>query len=418
MSTQPAAKAKAKTKTKGAPDDESWALELLGEKGRAEIYENDEAHELKNAIPVDKSPESNWNAGNNTKIRLDDELSDLLNESDFDAELSGLGAMGSTQGEAESVHLISATADESWAQSILSELEQDDKKQEHKDKKYGMEVIRDDIPAKAPPKNVLLAAAMGEKVDPEQLKAARDAQSATRAAPAPAKAATTSAPRPAPKDDALAFDNEEDALSFLNEDLDLGTAPPPATATTATGNTFSLAQPLSHVDAPVELASPRDPIAWGRLIAWGIGCTIAVACLIVQYVYFNFDRLAADEHFRPVLESSCQKLGCYVPDVPDATKLRIDELTVRPNAQVNGALQVDALVRNTAAFLQPFPAIKLSFTDKNDQLVAARIFQPREYLRGDATHLRRIPPDTPIHISLAVVNPGTQAVNYSMEPLF
>lgn len=415
---QPAAAPKPKAKT--APDDESWALELLGEeapqKARAESR-----FEVEETIPprriAKEQPEDDWKPSA-TKMRFDTEIDDhgFIAESPtgspsrslrFDDELSDLlddAGDGLAPHEEEQAHIISATADESWAQSILSELEQ----QEHKEKKkqYGMEIIRDDKPAKAPPKNLKMAAAMGQKVDPEALAAARASEAPAARQPAPKPAAPAK-----PKDDVLSFDEDDDALNFLNEDLDLNPG------RNQGNNAFSLAQPLAHVDAPVVLTPARRPIDWARLLTWGFLCLIAIALFATQYIYFNFDKLAADARLRPQIEEACAKLGCYVPDIPDASKLKVEDLVIRAHPKVAGAIQIDALVKNTATFAQPFPALKLTFTDRNDQLVAARIFQPAEYLQGEGTRLRRIPPDTPVRISLSLVNPGTEAVNYSMEPL-
>jgi hypothetical protein len=49
--------------------------------------------------------------------------------------------------------------------------------------------------------------------------------------------------------------------------------------------------------------------------------------------------------------------------------------------------------------------------------VASRLFRPGEYLAGEAAHMRRMPPETPVRISLSIVNPGNDALNYSLSPL-
>ena len=47
--------------------------------------------------------------------------------------------------------------------------------------------------------------------------------------------------------------------------------------------------------------------------------------------------------------------------------------------------------------------------------VAARRFAPSEYLTGEMTGVRIIPPQTEVRISLSVVDPGDQALGYSLE---
>ena len=74
---------------------------------------------------------------------------------------------------------------------------------------------------------------------------------------------------------------------------------------------------------------------------------------------------------------------------------------------------------NKADFAQPLPALKLSFLDKHREVTASRIFQPSEYLQSDnARLLRRIPPETPIHIQFDIVSPKVGMNSYKMKPLF
>ncbi len=393
------------SKPKAKPDDESWALELLGEEPAATATPDKAIQSEDHQRPqrASRPAEPDWQAGTNygdevdtpdfvaaspngsreRSLRFDDELSDMLDD---------VGD-GLTHEDAEP---INASADESWAQGILSELEQE----EHKQKKYGMEVIRDDQPPKAPIKNAKLAAAMGQRVDEEALAAARASshRPSAQAKPAPA---------------ALIDEDDEDALGFLNQEPDLDLP-----KDFAAGNPFALDRPLAHVDAPLVLKPQREPIAWGRLLTWSFLCLVALAMFAAQYIYFNFDKLAADTRYRPYLEQGCAQLGCVVPEVPDINKLKIDSLVVRTHPKVEGALAVDAIIRNSASFAQPFPALHLRFTDKDDALIASRDLQASEYLQGDMARLRRIPPGTPVRISVELANPGSEAVNYSMEPRY
>jgi len=49
---------------------------------------------------------------------------------------------------------------------------------------------------------------------------------------------------------------------------------------------------------------------------------------------------------------------------------------------VPGTLKVRATVRNTAAFPQPYPLLKLVLENRWGEEVRARAFQPSEYLEG------------------------------------
>ena len=70
---------------------------------------------------------------------------------------------------------------------------------------------------------------------------------------------------------------------------------------------------------------------------------------------------------------------------------------------------------NRAPFSQPFPLLELRFADLNGQLIASSRFRPSEYLSGELAGQDEMPPQTPIHISLEIKDPGAKAVNYSLS---
>jgi predicted Zn finger-like uncharacterized protein len=379
-----------KPQKKGANED--WAMDLMKKEGAPAAAEDwklpgdgaassDEFGFSDDDISefMEKGPEPEA-APQGKSLLFDDELSD---------QLDGIEPPGMS-GEHET-HRISENADESWAQDILSELETEEQKEARK--KYSMELV--DEKSKGKPKNPKLAAAVG-------MAPSESAPPAPRAAP----------PKSTPLSDDFLGD-DADVLSFLDDDdLSQGptSAPPPA------ANPFSLDRPLAHVDAPVVLKQKRDPIRWGYVLGWTFLCLIAAALFVTQYIYFNFEKLAVDPRARPLFEQVCAKAGCYLPDIPDPSKLRIEELVVRKHPEIEGALVVDAILKNSASFPQPFPVLKLRFSNSADEVIASRQLKPLQYLRGEARLLRRIPPETPVHVSLEIVDPGQEAVSYGLEP--
>lgn len=378
----PAAAAKPKSKGKA---DESWALDLIGEEGGKGSDEFGFSDDDISDFIAKGNPAPPEAAAPGKALLFDDELSDQL-------ENAGGGFLGA---EAEDSHHTSDNADESWAKDILSDIQSEEKKVASQ--QYGMELVDDK--SKPAPKNPKLAAAVG-------MRPAMDAEPAPAARPAPK-------PAPRPGDDFLGDD--ADVLSFLDDD-DLsqpGSAPPPVPA----ANPFALERPLAHVDAPVVLKPQGEPIRWGYLLGWGFMCLVAVALFALQYVFFNFDQLAARPTVRPVLERVCHKIGCYVPDIPDPSLIKVDELVVRKHPDVAGALVVDAIVKNHASFPQPFPVLRLRFSNSADEIIASRSLKPSEYLQGEARILRRMPPDTPVRISLEIEDPGKDAISYGLDPV-
>jgi predicted Zn finger-like uncharacterized protein len=377
-------------------DDEAWAKNLIGEEGEMEDWqpEGGEASDdfgfsgddIDSFISQGGDLPAMDEGATGKSVLFDDELSDQLEGMSDNAPLS----------KEPDVHRISENADESWAQDILSELETQEQKETRK--QYGMNIV--DEKSKPAPKNPKLAAAMG-----------MPSASGSAAPPPPAAAKS---PAPAVKDDFLGDD--ADVLSFLDNDDLSGQpgSPPPAPAT----NPFSLERPLAHVDAPVVLKAERKPINWGYFLGWSFLCLTGLLMLLAQFVYFNFDSLAINPKIRPLFEDACHQLGCRLPYVPDPSKIRVEELVVRKHPKVEGALVVDAIVKNSATFPQPFPSLRLHFSNSGNEVIASRVLKPLDYLQGEARLFRRMPPDTSMHISLEIVDPGREAVGYGLEPNF
>lgn len=172
---------------------------------------------------------------------------------------------------------------------------------------------------------------------------------------------------------------------------------------------------LELSDDPLQLdwRQPRKP--WGRWIGWSLLNLIAAGALATQYVVYHFEELARQDQYRPWFEILCPEIGCTLPSKVDITQIRSTNLVVRSHPQYMDALMVDAILYNRAQFAQPFPLLELRFADLNGQLIASSRFRPSEYLSGELAGQDEMPPQTPIHISLEIKDPGAKAVNYSLS---
>ncbi|EZH76186.1 hypothetical protein AU05_05745 [Ectopseudomonas composti] len=155
--------------------------------------------------------------------------------------------------------------------------------------------------------------------------------------------------------------------------------------------------------------------SWGRLFGWSLLNLLAAGGLLAQYAAYNFDELARQDRYRPWFEQLCPNIGCTLPSKVDIGQIRSSNLVVRSHPEFSGALIVDAILYNRASFAQPFPLLEMRFADLGGQLVASRRFKPSEYLAGELAGQSEMPPQTPIHISLDILDPGPRAVNYSLS---
>ncbi|MFS2124954.1 DUF3426 domain-containing protein [Pseudomonas sp. Pseusp97] len=168
-------------------------------------------------------------------------------------------------------------------------------------------------------------------------------------------------------------------------------------------------------DEPLQLDWQKPKSRWGRRLFWLLLVLLALAGLAGQYIAYHFDELARQDQYRPWFAQACPELGCTLPSKVDVEQIRSSNLVVRSHPDFSGALVVDAIIYNRANFSQPFPLLEMRFADLNGQLIASRRFKPSEYLSGELAGQSEMPPQTPIHISLDILDPGPKAVNYSLS---
>jgi len=168
-------------------------------------------------------------------------------------------------------------------------------------------------------------------------------------------------------------------------------------------------------DDPLQLDWQKRRSPWGRRLLWLALVLLAAGGLAAQYIAYHFDELARQDQYRPWFQQICPQIGCEVPSKVDIARIKSSNLVVRSHPEFNGALVVDAIIYNRATFSQPFPLLELRFADLNGHLIASRRFKPGEYLKGDLEGLAEMPPQTPIHIALDILDPGPKAVNYSLS---
>ena len=168
-------------------------------------------------------------------------------------------------------------------------------------------------------------------------------------------------------------------------------------------------------DDPLQLDWQKRRSPWGRRLLWSLLILLGAGALVGQYIAYHFDELARQDKYRPWFQQLCPQIGCTVPSKVDIAKIKSSNLVVRSHPEFNGALVVDAIIYNRAPFSQPFPLLELRFADLNGHLIASRRFKPGEYLNGDLEGMAEMPPQTPIHIALDILDPGSKAVNYSLS---
>lgn len=309
-------------------------------------------------------------ASGRSSVSLDDsELSESLLSLDEEGDHWGTDDFGGETGTGDN--------DESWAEQLLEELEEDDSGSKKKE-----------APAEPPSPNEM--SLFDEWGDDDES--------------APESGESAPDPSSAPAGEAQQADEDTD---FFSLGLDDGSEP----------DFIDLASNAQEEPAPARKRQ-RPAASLGTAaegLKWGALSVLAVAVLAVQHLAFNFSELARQPDWRPLYAQVCELAGCSLPQRASMEQLRGANLVVRSHPEVDNALVVDAIVFNEADHPQPFPHLELTFASIEDEPIASRRFTPDEYRAGELRDMEFMPPDTPIHVSFEILDPGDEAVNYSLR---
>jgi len=150
---------------------------------------------------------------------------------------------------------------------------------------------------------------------------------------------------------------------------------------------------------------PEFEAAHSRLqfVAWLAAAVVLAAALAVQLVRGNGDWLATHAPLLGVTASPAAALSAY--------QLRQWGVTGDPGAK--GTLRVRTTLMNTTAQLQPFPLLRVTLLDRAGGRVAARDFEPAEYL-GHTTP-RMLAPGERADAMLDIQDPGKEAEGFEID---
>lgn len=128
---------------------------------------------------------------------------------------------------------------------------------------------------------------------------------------------------------------------------------------------------------------------------------LAVVAILVfiglQQVWSNRQALAWSESWGETIKSVCQYLPCELKARRDVTKIRLLQRQLSPDEENENQLDVKVLLTNEASFDQPYPTIKIAFSNKNGEQVSVKSFSPQDYLEPDSLN-KLMPYGTEVHI--------------------
>ena len=170
---------------------------------------------------------------------------------------------------------------------------------------------------------------------------------------------------------------------------------------------------LRQFSTPVELLAGMER-HWGRLIGLSLLFLMLSATFAGQYLWRHMSLYSQVAQVRPLFEAACTWLECELPTYSNIAEIRSDNLAVRSHPELANGLVVNIEFRNTADFPQPFPVLILSFNSASNEIVALREFEPQEYLEPALQSFNLMPVQSPVQITMEIIDPGPGAVNYTL----
>ena len=156
---------------------------------------------------------------------------------------------------------------------------------------------------------------------------------------------------------------------------------------------------------------PERPLL--QTVGLGFLIVILVAGMLTQLILFrSVDLARMSQGLAPILTSLCQTLPCRYTGPLDVSKISLTNRDVRSHPTQKNALLISAAFVNQASFDQPYPDIMVTLSDLSGNIVANRRFRPQEYLDNMYNRFLLMESGTPVHITLPVLDPGSDAINF------
>jgi predicted Zn finger-like uncharacterized protein len=163
-----------------------------------------------------------------------------------------------------------------------------------------------------------------------------------------------------------------------------------------------------------QMAAADRPL--GISIALGAAIILLALGFMFQLVLFRSYELANGiPALNPLLTSLCAHVPCRYSGAIDVSKIELVNRDVRSHPTQKNALLISAAFVNNAKFSQPYPTIAVKLSDLSGNIVATRHFRPEEYLENLYSKFLLMESGTPIHITLAVLDPGDDAINFEFS---
>jgi len=191
------------------------------------------------------------------------------------------------------------------------------------------------------------------------------------------------------------------------------TAPPaPDLASESAGEPI---RPEDIPPPPKPLPMVQAPRLQTSALAWGAGSLLLIFALLAQgLVFYGADLIRWQPGLASTVSTLCTPLPCRSLAHTDLRKLDLVETQVTPHPRYDKALRVRATMVNRANVPQPYPRLEVSLIDSRGQLLARRVYLPKEYKSRAMRIEDGLSPHVATTAQLDITAPGTKASGFEI----
>jgi predicted Zn finger-like uncharacterized protein len=177
----------------------------------------------------------------------------------------------------------------------------------------------------------------------------------------------------------------------------------------------SINESLPHV-VPEQLREDNQPETRTiHTLLWSIGILCLTFTLMLEYVWFNREKFIEVDFVNKLFTQLCSHTDCSTVSIRQPQAIELTSRNVYSHPEHKDALLVNVSIKNKADYAQPYPMMQIDFSDVRGFVVAARRFLPGEYLAQSGQALPLLAPGSQADISIAIKDPGKQAVTYEFS---
>lgn len=149
-----------------------------------------------------------------------------------------------------------------------------------------------------------------------------------------------------------------------------------------------------------------------------ISIVVVALLLIAQIAHWQRELILRHDIAGPWLAHAYELINYEVTSPRELAALKISRTEVSSHPDHPRALHLAAVLENSSENAQSWPHLRVDLQDRWGETVGARYFVANEYLRDPTRADTPMSARTQYPVSLALIDPGSTAVGFQLEPCF